>query len=782
MPKHITEVLSVLEGSHEQHISVELRCIVTRFDEQGKRKAKAAFFSELRATMSAIIYGPRLHFKKIGDFLEECDICLQDPLAGCGRNVRYRNPHKYSGLDPNAPWTIDCDLMVSESRSVHQDTRSGYMDDFVFQGNLPEAPIPQALRTELFRHQRQGLYFMLQREHGWSYTGHLNDIWKATTVSGLSMFQNTVNDDVQLDPPRQFRGGLLFDDMGLGKTLTVIALAASDLEMRNDLRAHDQSMHTRCTLVIVPPQLLGMWEEQLSNHVRPDAFRWCKHHGSRRLTQLSQLKDYDLVLTTYNTVAAELKCRFAMSKSVLLQAHWHRIVLDEAQEIRDPRTQAAKAIRMLNADRRWAVSGTPIQNHLSDFRALLQYLRATPYDDPVAFERDITHVWKTDHERAIRNLKHIIMSLALRRSRDVVELPPRTHSDTFLNFSLDECALYEPLEIRVTSLLNHAKNSIETTTRRNALQGFNALRLVCNFGTLSDKKHLTAFSTTSSWSPADAQEMFNSLVTANEAFCTKCSTEVVHGSTSSDIASAEIFEAIEVQPTISACGKVLCANCSRKIKQSLDSTFEWCGCFSACPVHVVEFGRSSSEVNHISLGHLSLPEFPTKTRALISDLQSFPNSKSVVFSSWRTTLDLCAAGLALAKIPYVRFDGQVNDSERVIALASFKADPNIKVILFTISCGAVGLDLTAADRAYLMEPQWNPTVENQAFARIHRMGQTKPVTTIRFIMNRSYEEHVIEVQKQKKTFSDFLLNGKRLNGPRGGWAAFETFRRLISRR
>jgi SNF2 family DNA or RNA helicase len=58
----------------------------------------------------------------------------------------------------------------------------------------------------------------------------------------------------------------------------------------------------------------------------------------------------------------------------------------------------------------------------------------------------------------------------------------------------------------------------------------------------------------------------------------------------------------------------------------------------------------------------------------------------------------------------------------------------------TISCAAVGLDITAASRAYIMEPQWNPTVEEQALARVHRMGQTKEVTTIRFVMADTFEE------------------------------------------
>lgn len=106
----------------------------------------------------------------------------------------------------------------------------------------------------------------------------------------------------------------------------------------------------------------------------------------------------------------------------------------------------------------------------------------------------------------------------------------------------------------------------------------------------------------------------------------------------------------------------------------------------------------------------------------------------------------------------VRFDGRVSSRDREVALERFRDDPQARVMLITTSCGAVGcelspsrperllltptsrLDLTAASRAYLLEPQWNPTTEEQALARVHRMGQQRPVTTIRFIVKDSFEE------------------------------------------
>jgi SWI/SNF-related matrix-associated actin-dependent regulator of chromatin subfamily A3 len=90
---------------------------------------------------------------------------------------------------------------------------------------------------------------------------------------------------------------------------------------------------------------------------------------------------------------------------------------------------------------------------------------------------------------------------------------------------------------------------------------------------------------------------------------------------------------------------------------------------------------------------------------------------SIVFTFWSSTLDLIEKGLSRASITFTRYDGDTTPTNRSLAL-----------------------NITAATRAYIMEPQWNPTVEEQALARVHRMGQTKEVTTIRFVMADTFEE------------------------------------------
>lgn len=103
-------------------------------------------------------------------------------------------------------------------------------------------------------------------------------------------------------------------------------------------------------------------------------------------------------------------------------------------------------------------------------------------------------------------------------------------------------------------------------------------------------------------------------------------------------------------------------------------------------------------------------------------------------------------------------DGTLSATKRENVLRAFRIDPGIKVLLATIACGGVGLDLTAASRAYIIEPQWNPMSESQALDRVHRLGQTNEVITTRYVMKKTWEEQVLTVQRRKQELADLTLS------------------------
>ncbi|KAJ6519651.1 SNF2 family N-terminal domain-containing protein [Mycena sanguinolenta] len=131
--------------------------------------------------------------------------------------------------------------------------------------------------------------------------------------------------------------------------------------------------------------------------------------------------------------------------------------------------------------------------------------------------------------------------------------------------------------------------------------------------------------------------------------------------------------------------------------------------------------------------------------------------KTVVFSQWTSMLDKIEDALEIANIRYDRLDGTMKRDDRTRAMDALKHDPRCEVLLVSLKAGGVGLNLTAAQRVYLMDPYWNPAVENQAVDRIHRLGQTRPVTTVKLIIDNSIEARLLEVQKKKTALANMTL-------------------------
>ncbi|KAJ6258640.1 DNA repair protein RAD5A [Drechslerella dactyloides] len=146
----------------------------------------------------------------------------------------------------------------------------------------------------------------------------------------------------------------------------------------------------------------------------------------------------------------------------------------------------------------------------------------------------------------------------------------------------------------------------------------------------------------------------------------------------------------------------------------------------------------------------------SKFQALASQLNSL-SGKSLVFSVWTTTLDLLEPILKSNGIRYLRIDGSTRPSNREKIISSFRTDDEVKVLLMTFGVGAVGLNLTVASTAHLLEPQWNPMIEKQAIGRVYRLGQDKRVKVIRYIVKNSIEEDILERQRKKLEVAEMHL-------------------------
>jgi SNF2 family DNA or RNA helicase len=130
--------------------------------------------------------------------------------------------------------------------------------------------------------------------------------------------------------------------------------------------------------------------------------------------------------------------------------------------------------------------------------------------------------------------------------------------------------------------------------------------------------------------------------------------------------------------------------------------------------------------------------------------------RSLVFSQWTSFLDLLEPHLIARGIHFVRLDGNTIDREKVVA--EFQRENGPSVFLLSLKAGGVGLNLTAADHVYLLDPWWNPSVEDQAADRAHRIGQTRAVIVHRLIAQDTVEEKILELQAKKKELAKMVLD------------------------
>ncbi|RII05580.1 DNA repair protein rad5 [Alternaria sp. MG1] len=431
------------------------------------------------------------------------------------------------------------------------------------------------------------------------------------------------------------------------------------------------------------------------------------------------------------------------------------IVPPSPHYISNHQSNTCKAICSLEARSRWAVTGTPLQNRLGDVATLCQFLRVHPYDDRETFHKDIIDPWKAgDNNTAISRLKRLLQCILLRRSKGSVQLPERTDLRHTLQLSEEERQHYATAENNVARSIDAVLGANPNTAFNvtSIIQQINELRLICDLGTYRKPPKPVSLAENNTWNIRVAQRALNALTATNGICCKSCG-EIQDGTRYDNSFGTNLYA---TRLWLFSCFSVACESCMVRNPSTR------CSCVRQCPVALVTHApgtMDSGASSPVEWPSDSQEVLPTKVNALVDDLlKQTPGTKSIVFTFWSSTLDLIEKGLSRASITFTRYDGNTTPTNRSVALTNFRRNPDISVILMTISCAAVGLNITAATRAYIMEPQWNPTVEEQALARVHRMGQTKEVTTIRYVMADTFEERVIETQQRKRELAELLLS------------------------
>ncbi|ORZ01384.1 SNF2 family N-terminal domain-domain-containing protein [Syncephalastrum racemosum] len=609
-------------------------------------------------------------------------------------------------------------------------------------------------------------------------------------------------------------GGILADDMGLGKTIQTIGLVLTTLNQAQETPGGERQR----TLIVCPLALIRQWAQEFSDKTTDGKLRVLVHHGQTRTRDIEALKSYDVVITTYQILSSDFpktesrKGRPRASKydirvdytqfsaasgasspssrmtspgisgdenplvnddfGPLFQINWYRVVLDEAQQIKNRVTRSAKASYTLNSQKRWCLTGTPLQNSADELYSLIRFLRVQPLCDYPTFRRSISRpLADGDVKIALDRLKAVLMAVMLRRTKQLLhdtqddaaqdkepddpsqqetprlskqlslKLPPRHKKDILLNFTDAERFLYDMISSRTRVVLQKLiqKSKSKEGNYVSMLCMILRLRQACNHPQLVLKALvkddggdiLGAANNGDTSSPRE----FNEAAAARDMMA-----NVARGLGWSSASQ------------VSSTGRQTCQLCGRSIRRASTVYESFC---DACTQLLQE--STEPQTLHTAAIDTKLPpgDFVTSTkvsqvlRILADTRRRAPGEKTIVFSQFTSMLDLLEDPLRKCGFQYVRYDGFMPNSQREKSLRKLREDPACQVMLISLKCGSLGLNLTAANRVILMDVWWNPAVEDQAIDRVHRIGQRLPVEVVRLMIANTMEQKIVELQNQK---------------------------------
>ncbi len=415
-------------------------------------------------------------------------------------------------------------------------------------------------------------------------------------------------------------GGCLADDMGVGKTAQVLAV----LEARRVEGAGP-------SLVVAPKSLVFNWREEAARFT--PQLRVLEYTGLSRDAGL--FASHDLILTTYGTLVRD---------APRLKDHaFDYVVLDEAQAIKNASTASAKAVRLLKARNRLALSGTPVENHLGELWSLFEFLNPGMLGEAKVLKM-AGGLARNPSPEARQLLAHALRPFILRRTKRQVakELPEKTEQTIFCELETAQRKHYDELK-------RHYRESL--------------LQRVEKQGMGRSKMHV-----------------LEALLRLRQAAC---------------------------HPGLIDASRV--GEPSAKLEVLMEQLTE-----------VLEEGH-----------------------------------KALVFSQFTSMLAIVRLRLEAAGVVYEYLDGSTTD--RQARVERFQTDEACGLFLISLKAGGLGLNLTAAEYVFLLDPWWNPAVEAQAVDRAHRIGQSRPVFAYRLIAKDTVEEKVLELQKSKRDLADAIL-------------------------
>ncbi|GAA6024936.1 hypothetical protein JCM11491_000961 [Sporobolomyces phaffii] len=736
--------------------------------------------------------------------------------------------------------TFNNDLAMTHAVLLERKTRptqdvlssmfsAGSMDP----ANLPSHPCPPGrkdgtMKTNLMEFQRQGLAWMIKMEHP-VLPKKVEDppvqLWSMKKdEDGKTFWFNVGTETTQREKPILKRGGILADEMGLGKTMQTIALICTDDTGEGVLPRPEEpdERFDDMTLIVCPLSVASNWTDQFQQHVGRKRLKWHFYHGEGRELSKKALREFDVVITTYQTLVSGIEEATPKPKTkeeqadeeeqAAIDAHesdvvpppakrqkrtvkdgtlhaikWRRIVLDEGHLIKNPKAKMSRAAAELKAERRWILTGTPIVNAAADLGAMIQFLRiCKPLDDPEMWKRYVPIKREKgkppappDPETA-QLLRAVVLSSTLRRTKNMVDangqplvkLPELASYQIKVKLSGSARETYDEVFKQLGKIISGIVKSDQGGAKYSQM--------------LSYLLRLRQIACDPTLCPPDFVEMIRDRAQADhldEEFKRASGDESSEQQMPTlrgllrDLEEEEcpVCSSIVVDPRITICQHVFCQAC---IEYAVETNAACPSCFYPLtpkgivgPERSVTPAASSTRSTSVASGAV---ERSAKTIELIRLLKSTPPGvKTLVFSQWTSHLDRIEAALHEEKITTCRFDGSMRQEKREQVIKSFtapnkdavaggKADKRSPmVMLLSLKAGALGLNLTVASQVVLMDPWWQPAIEQQAIDRVNRIGQTQKVRVFQLVAEDTVEDKVLEIQAAKEKLIAEAFSGNR---------------------
>ncbi|KAJ1401748.1 Zinc finger, RING-type [Sesbania bispinosa] len=732
-------------------------------------------------------------------FVKHHQVSLKDATNSTDESVFHPLPTLFRllGLSPFKKAELTPGDFYSNKRPFSQrDSISEIdVDNIVGVGSsleLEEMDPPGNLLCELRPYQKQALYWMIQMEKGRTMdetATTLHPCWEAYRLADKCYGAWKDHYD-HIPSSCPFRGGGSLgsqpitqsfieggevSDTDMVHSVSNIPKKAAKFTGFDKLIKQKNALTSGGNLIICPMTLLGQWKAEIETHAHPGSLSVYVHYGQSRPKDAKYLAQNDVVITTFGILTSEFTSENAEDNGGLFSIRWFRVVLDEAHTIKSSKSQISMAAAALTADRRWCLTGTPIQNSLEDVYSLLRFLRIEPWGHWAWWNKLIQKPFESGDERGLKLVQSILKPIMLRRTKHstdregkpILVLPPAEMQIIYCEPTEAEKDFYE-------ALFKRSKVKFDQFVEQGrVLHNYaSILELLLRLRQCCDHPFLVM-------SRGDTQEF---------ADLNKLAKRFLKGTYNAS--EGEVKDALSrayVQEVVEELRKGEQGECPICLEAFEDAVLTPCA-HRLCRECLLASWRNSTSglcpVCRKIISKQDLITAPTESRfqididknwvesckitVLLNELEKLRSSgsKSIVFSQWTAFLDLLQIPFTRNNISFVRLDGTLSQQQREKVIKQFSEDSDTLVLLMSLKAGGVGINLTAASNAFVMDPWWNPAVEEQAVMRIHRIGQTKKVAIKRFIVKGTVEERMEAVQARKQRMISGALTDQEVRTAR----------------